>query len=155
MSAALAALTPKACAIYRALVRAAEAGVECPKNSTLCEIADVGSVSYPATAIGTMERLGLIKVVRYQRSRQVTITATGKSTAEPIFKAKHWRDREVGEGVPQKRVQRLYSVPLRADLPDDDNLPPAVDRDPCPRCGVRRDHGCEHGAQRIAVGFSL
>ena len=23
-------------------------------------------------------------------------------------------------------------------------LPPRVDRDPCPRCGVRRDFGCAH-----------
>lgn len=30
-----------------------------------------------------------------------------------------------------------------------------VSRDPCPRCGTRRDVGCAHGSARLATGFSL
>jgi hypothetical protein len=29
---------------------------------------------------------------------------------------------------------------------------PRVDRDPCPRCGVRRDFGCGHLARALTVG---
>lgn len=25
---------------------------------------------------------------------------------------------------------------------------PRVERDPCPRCGVRSDHGCRHGVTK-------
>lgn len=28
-----------------------------------------------------------------------------------------------------------------------------VKRDPCPRCGVRADHGCEHHAERLGMVF--
>lgn len=29
-----------------------------------------------------------------------------------------------------------------------------VDRDPCPRCNVRRDFGCAHTARRLVAGYS-
>lgn len=31
---------------------------------------------------------------------------------------------------------------------------PRVDRDPCPRCNVRRDIGCAHTASRLVAGHS-
>jgi hypothetical protein len=37
--------------------------------------------------------------------------------------------------------------------PDDTALPPRIERDPCPRCGVRRDIGCNH--TRAPLGMVL
>jgi transcriptional regulator with XRE-family HTH domain len=39
----------------------------------------------------------------------------------------------------------------QVDRPDDNNLPPAVDRDACPFCGVRRDIGFRH-ARALSMG---
>lgn len=44
-----------------------------------------------------------------------------------------------GFGPRPKRVRVRVTV---------ESLPPRVDRDPCPRCGVRADVGCNHGYVR-------
>lgn len=36
--------------------------------------------------------------------------------------------------------------------PREEELPPPVFRDPCPRCGVRADIGCPHSHARISMG---
>lgn len=40
-----------------------------------------------------------------------------------------------------------------ADFLADRLIPPTdpVDRDPCPRCGVRRDIGCGHSLERLGM----
>ena len=34
-------------------------------------------------------------------------------------------------------------------------LPTPVDRDPCPRCGVRRDIGCHHSLAPLGIAMGL
>lgn len=80
-------------AIYRELVQAAREGRPCPNADQLNEVIDCSSASTSTTIMSRLERYGLIRVDRYQRSRQVHIVATGESTAEPASKVPHWRDR--------------------------------------------------------------
>lgn len=53
-----------------------------------------------------------------------------------------------------------YSTGWRAaaglDKRGPDPVPPgsAVERDPCPRCGVRRDFGCRHRQSTLLSAFS-
>lgn len=42
---------------------------------------------------------------------------------------------------------------LGRGLPPPAVLPPAVDRDPCPRCGVRGDFGCPHSRLPLVVSL--
>lgn len=55
------------------------------------------------------------------------------------------------ELVRAKRVRKYVDrtttvVPLRGPIPEQ-----AEDRTPCPRCGVRRDIGCPHTAERLVA----
>jgi hypothetical protein len=50
-------------------------------------------------------------------------------------------------------VKRLSKPGRCKCAPDDKFLPPKVDRDPCPRCGVRHDIGCNHS--RAPLGMVL
>ena len=47
---------------------------------------------------------------------------------------------------PKRRLRPIAapSAPSSAGVVTHFTLPPVVDRDPCPRCGVRGDIGCEH-----------
>lgn len=50
-------------------------------------------------------------------------------------------------GGPHKATFGMFAAGQRkAALACDRIIPPTepVDRDPCPRCGVRRDYGCSH-----------
>lgn len=51
----------------------------------------------------------------------------------------------------RKRAKKRTQAEIVNDI--DAALPPAVDRDPCPRCGVRRDIGCSHS--RAPIGMML
>lgn len=82
--------------LYAELTRCAELGLPCPTADDLaCLIGeeDGGAISTTVLVMQRLEKQGLIHVERYQRSRVVTIMATGKKTAEPKNKAPHWRDR--------------------------------------------------------------
>lgn len=68
-------------AIYAELYRAAEAGEVCPNYLDLNEVAGYESASSSPHAVARLERLGLIRVVRFQRFREVQIVETGKWTA--------------------------------------------------------------------------
>ena len=92
------ALTPlqKEVALYAELTRCAELGLACPTADACAAIIgedDGGSISTTVLVMHRLEKQGLIHVERYQRSRVVTIIASGKRTAEPANKAPHWRDR--------------------------------------------------------------
>jgi len=69
--------------IYRALVEAAEQGLRCPVNLDLEEVGGYRSASMGATVLRRLERRGLIVVRRFQRFREVQITATGQWTTRP------------------------------------------------------------------------
>jgi hypothetical protein len=91
--------------VMKELVRCATAGELCP---TVTHFAVLLDCSEGGTVVGIMKRLearGLILVTRYQKTRQVTILATGAKTAEPKSKAIHWRDRIGAKG--DYRRQRL------------------------------------------------
>lgn len=84
--------------VMRELERCANAGELCP---TVTHFAVLLDCSEGGTVVGIMKRLearGLIRVQRYQKTRQVTILATGAQTAEPKSKAIHWRDRMSPKG---------------------------------------------------------
>lgn len=89
--------------VYRRLRLAAEACEPCPTADELSDL--IGSESVAAT-VGVMQRLerrGLIMVERYQRTRRVTIVATGAKTAEPANQAPHWREISVTLGALRKQ----------------------------------------------------
>ncbi len=79
--------------IYRALYRAAKRGDECPTADMLCEITGL-SVSTTTYHVAQLERDGLIRVWRHQRSRVVQIVASGLKTASSRDPLPHWRVRE-------------------------------------------------------------
>lgn len=86
--------------VYRALVRAANRGDHCPTNEMLSIIVNYESASGPVELLKRLERVGLIKVSRHQRSRQVTIINTGKKTRPCTNETPHWRSiQAVAEGV--------------------------------------------------------
>lgn len=63
------------------LEQAAEAGVPCPSNLDIEMELGCNSTSVAPTVVKMLEDKGIISVTRYQRTRDVTILATGKSTA--------------------------------------------------------------------------
>lgn len=132
--------------VFAALKRAADAGAPCPGNAELIEVMGCKSISGPSSLISRLEARGVIRVLRFNQSRQVTIVATGKSTALPAgTHAPHWSDR-MGRPPARVKVKRETApAPVEVDRP-------RVCRDPCPRCGVRRDVGCEHSGARLSMG---
>lgn len=89
--------------IFRRLREAADAGEDCP---TCDDLADLIGANAVATTVGVMQRLerkGLILVERYQRTRRVTIVATGAQTREPVNQAPHWREIAVTLGTLRKQ----------------------------------------------------
>lgn len=77
--------------IYRKHNDAAEAGNPAPKIADLSALLDCGEGGTLAKIERRMEEKGWLVIQRYQRARQVTIMATGKSTAAPSNQAPHWR----------------------------------------------------------------
>lgn len=135
-----------------AITRAAIAGERCPSNNALCELLDCKSPSGPSAILTSLEKIGLIKVDRFGTSREVFIVALGKSTAGITgSRQPHWRFSDQRDRQPTK--QRAYAPRSRDLAPvEREPLPPAVSRDPCPRCGTRSDIGCAHSAARLTMG---
>jgi hypothetical protein len=80
--------------ILTALVKAARAGEPCPTNEDLLGL--LPQRNSLSGIIKIMDRLAdrkIIRIDRYQRSRRVTIVASGKATAKPSNTATHWRNR--------------------------------------------------------------
>lgn len=78
--------------IYRALFRAARQQQPCPTADMLCEITGL-SPSVTVYHMQDLERRGMIRVWRYQRSRVVQIVCTGEKTAPSNETQPHWRKR--------------------------------------------------------------
>lgn len=93
--------------ILALLTRAADAGAPCPMNAELDERIGASSASTSATIVKRLEGWGLIRVERWQRERRVTITATGRATAQVRTRAPHWRDRP--RGIPAPTAGRVRS----------------------------------------------
>lgn len=107
-------------------VAAAAAGVRMPADREIAAGLSMSGGGGVNAAMRRLTKLGLIRVSQDRTVRQVTIVATGQET-------RGW----------QPGDRRPHTV---AHLP-----PPApekpmmrVSRDPCFKCGIRADIGCEH-----------
>ncbi|RYG88020.1 MAG: hypothetical protein EON59_05650 [Alphaproteobacteria bacterium] len=138
--------------IMRALERAADNGLACPTNSEICAIIGAASTTAGVNALARLQRAGHIRVERFQIARRVTIAATGKATfVAPGYDVPHWRDRDAQYCKPKpvsKRLCGIRSEPRQIEA----EIPRPVFRDPCPRCGIRGDIGCEHHTPRLSMG---
>lgn len=67
--------------VYDMICCAAENNLPCPSNMDIEDEADYSSTSMGPMLIARLERKGLIRVLRFQRFREVKILATGKWTA--------------------------------------------------------------------------
>lgn len=76
-----ASLTPKQQIVYAAILTAAEQGLPCPLNMDLEDLIGSDSTSMGPWIIMRLEQLGLIRVRRYQRFREVYVVELGKWTA--------------------------------------------------------------------------
>lgn len=126
-----------------ALKRAAEHNQPCPTNEQLGELCGSLSPTFAVERLKSLVRRKLIVVERFANNRIVTIVATGQQTKGERG-APHWRDVKKHKPKPKKLAVR----PRRVTESDARNLPvdqtQMVERDPCPRCGVRKDIGCIH-----------
>ncbi|SDC30433.1 hypothetical protein SAMN05444678_102249 [Sphingomonas sp. YR710] len=129
--------------VLRALEWAAALAKPCPTNIELADLVGGHATARRISQIvGDLADAGYIRLQRFSASRVVTIVATGKSTA-PIAGTPHWST-DGGKWPPGRSVAPVHRhVPPPSDI----DGRPRVNRDPCPRCGVRRDAvpGCGHG----------
>jgi hypothetical protein len=116
--------------IYGALLQAARAGQACPSNSDLCKLIGASSVSTPAHSIARMEKAGKIRVTHEGNGREIHIVELGVTIVSKTWATSITRERETAQF--ERTVARLTPPPA------------PVYRDPCFRCGVRGDIGCEH-----------
>lgn len=75
------------------LMRAANQGLPCPSNEHFCAALGFKSSSAVVYMMDRLQRRGLIKVQRFQRSRVVEIVLSGKKTATPKNTTPHWQDK--------------------------------------------------------------
>ena len=136
-------LQPMAAKVLRMLERAANEGRACPTNAEIAEAMGVNSVGSASSAVSRLVDAGLILLERGQCTRAVTIVATGARTAGKV--TPHWRDRP-GHVAPKRRHVVKQAVDA---VPAHQITAARVERDPCPRCGIRRDIGCGHTASRL------
>jgi hypothetical protein len=124
------------------LEQAAAGGRKCPTNDEFGDRLN-SSGSYASAVMSELQQMGIIRLERFARGREVEIVATGAKTA-PVGRKLHWRQSTDG---PKRNYVRRVALPddddgrqFRGDLPIDRY----VDRDPCWRCGARADVGCRH-----------
>ena len=134
----------------RMLTAAANAGDPCPTNRELMEAIGAQTISGGANVVHFLEVAGIIRVTRFSCQRQITIVATGKSTAIVGKPNRHWREAGVQperEAERQtRRVRTGVEDQARTSKIDVATCPPILDRDPCFKCGARHDLGCVHRA---------
>lgn len=100
-------LTPWEARAYATIVEAAEQSRPAPTADELQERCGCESVSTTVDLVHRLERRGLITVERYQRSRRITIIATGKATAPVKNTTPHWRTQPRPRALPTPPVQQL------------------------------------------------
>lgn len=64
-----------------------------------------------------------------------------------------WRRLRAGGVLPPYRTGPTRHTGRRrtSDIAREKDASPRVDRDPCPRCGVRRDFGCKHSLTPLGM----
>ncbi|QNA85202.1 MarR family transcriptional regulator [Sphingomonas sp. So64.6b] len=106
-------LTPWESRALAAIVDAAEAGRLAPTADELQATVGCDSVSTTVNIVQRLEKRGLIRVERYQRSRRIFVVSTGKATAPVNNKTPHWRT------LPRPRSLPVPALPhLRQRSPD-------------------------------------
>ena len=85
------------------LVDAAEAGRPAPTADDIQEHTGCNSISSTVGFVQKLEKRGLISVERFQRSRRITILATGKRTAAVANQTPHWRSGPPARHAPRCR----------------------------------------------------
>ncbi len=130
-------------ALYSHLAAAARAGAPCPTNTELMDILDLSSVTEANPLLDRLEAGRMIRVEHTGNRRRVTVLALGLSTGWTVY-ARGRPRLFVGTAGPGETARPIEG--FRGDLPPERYL----DRDPCPRCGVRGDLGCAH-SRRLAA----
>ena len=97
-------LSPWERAVLACVTEAADAGRAAPTGDELQECCGCDSISTTVNLVQRLERKGLIQVERYQRTRRITVLATGKATAPVTNRTPHWRTK--------KRPGRMPSASL-------------------------------------------
>ncbi len=116
--------------IYDELVRAARAGDPCPSNSELCRLVGATSVATPAHSIARMAKAGLLRVTAASNGREIHIVELDTTIVSKM---------RTKLSIREKQSEQARRAASRAPAPE-----LAVYREPCFRCGVRADVGCEH-----------
>lgn len=120
-------------AVYAELVRAARAGEFCPTNPALAKAIGARSSSVAVRAMTDLRGRGELIVSSRQGTRVVQIVALGLTI----------RSRKTASEI----AGQVEAAAALARAAKREKLPPIVDRDPCFRCGVRRDIGCPHTSE--------
>jgi hypothetical protein len=112
--------------VYNELIRAARAGEKCPSNSKICALLGVSSVASASRIIRQLANEGRIVVKTYTTGREVHIPEIDLTMVSATF----------------SRTVHPTVAPLAVSPSP---LPRShISREPCFRCGVRGDIGCEH-----------
>lgn len=119
--------------VMDAISHAADRGLPCPDNATLLAACNCHKTTLRDLLI-RLTRRGLIRIEYESRGRRITVVETGKRT--------DWR--RANNWVQHNTVTNRTS-------PNPDQY---VDRNPCPRCGTRRDIGCAHNTRVLRVGYA-
>lgn len=88
--------------IYRSIRAAALADLPCPTCDDLADLTGASAVASTVNVIHRLERKGVIKVERYQRSRRCYVFEVSKWTA-PVDESPHWRGSAVTIGDLRKQ----------------------------------------------------
>lgn len=133
----------KAMRVLAMISRAAKANEACPDNGAIAALVGASSISAAPKYLDRLEKKGLISVERFNTQRRVTIVATGDQTRIYGDPRPHWSlSRKASPARPRQAGQgEAGETDVRAEVELEKRR---VDREPCPRCGVRRDVGCRH-----------
>lgn len=132
-------------------------------KALLCEVdAWCARTATPPTSVGHVLFLhpGFVGLLR----KRLTLSE-GKERDARQFLADHpngWRGDlpETHSNGVHKRARsskiRLERGPIQRVTPSEDQLNERrIDRDPCPRCGVRADFGCAHSRAPVGMMFGM
>lgn len=127
------------------LTRCAAEGRVAPSNAELTSLLKLERANTVPRIVKRLEERGLIVVERYSCSRIITIVATGQRTGG-VPGTPHWLD--ANRARPAEKKPKGDRAPVvRPPVVRTQPQPVSVDRNPCPRCGVRGDVGCRHSRQ--------
>lgn len=124
------------------LEHCAATAASCPTNEEICTRFGFSSKASAVRIMARLEERGLIVRTVVGNSRRVMIKATGKLTGVGgqgmgaggcIGTGRNSHRRFAGDQALAEAFPAVHPVPAQA-----------IDRTPCPRCGIRADIGCRH-----------